>query len=77
MVGWKDAHYRVRVDGLQDVCRQADRGGCVALGWLGQNLGLGDFGQLADDLGAEVIVGQNPDPFRGENRAQAIDGLLD
>ena len=77
VVGRKHAHHRVGIDRLQNVRRQADRRRRIALRRLGQNLALGNFGKLLDDLRAQMIVGQNPDALRRKHRAQAIDGLLD
>ena len=57
--------------------RQADGRRGVALRGLGQDLALWNLGQLPDDLGAQMIVGQNPDALRRDHRAQPIDGLLD
>ena len=64
VIGRKDAHHRVRVDGLQNVRGQADGGRGVALGRLGQDLVLRDLGQLAHDFVAQVIVGENPQMAR-------------
>ena len=77
MIGWKDAHDGVGVDGLKDVRRQTDRRSGIPLGRFGQNLVFGNFGQLAHDFGAEMVVGQNPQALRRNDWTQAIDSLLD
>ena len=59
------------------MCGETDGGSGIALHGLGQNLALGNFGQLLDDLGAQVIVGENPDALGRQHGAQAVDCLLD
>ena len=62
---------------LQNLRGQTDGGSGVALRGLGQDLALGDFRELAHDLGAQMVVGENPDPLGRQHRPQAVDGLLD
>jgi len=76
VVGGKDSHDRVGVDGLEDMRGQTDGRRRVAGGGFGQNLALGDFGKLVDDLGAQVVVGQNPNPVGRKHGPQAVHGLL-
>ena len=62
---------------MQNMRGESDSRSRVALRGFSQNLPLGNLGKLLDDLRAQMIVGQNPDTFRRQNRPQAIDGLLD
>ncbi len=77
VVGRKDAHDGVGIDGLQDVGGESDGGRGVALRGFGEDLALRHFRQLAHDFVAQMIVGENPETLGRDQRAQAIDGLLD
>ena len=77
MIGREDTHHGVRVDGLQDMRRESNGGSRVALGRLGQDLGFGNLGQLAHDLGAQMVIAENPNTFGRKNGPQSIHGLLD
>ena len=63
MIRREDAHHRVLIGGLNDVRRKRDGRGGVALLRLRQNLVGGDLRKLAYDLRAQMIIGQNPNPF--------------
>ncbi len=56
---------------------QPNRRRGVALRRFRQDLLFGNFGELLDDLGLQMIVGEDPDALRREDRFQAIHGLLD
>ncbi len=77
MIGWKHAHHGIRIDRLKNLRRQSDRRSCVALGWFGQNLALGNLGKLPHDFRAQMIVSENPDALRRDHRTQTIHRLLD
>ena len=76
MVGRKHAHHRIGIERIQDVRCESDAGSGVALRRFRQNLLLGNFRKLTNDLAAQVIVRQNPNPFGGYNCAQPINRLL-
>ena len=56
---------------------QADGGRGIALRGFGQDLALRNLGQLPHDLGAQMIVGENPMVLRRDHRAQPVHSLLD
>jgi len=77
VVGGEDAHDGFGIERVQDVGGEADGGGGVALGGLGQHLALGDVGQLAEDGVAEMLVGEDPEALGRNDRSDAVDGGLD
>ncbi len=77
MVGGKNTHHRVGVDGLQDVSCQSDSRRGVALGRLGEDLVFRDFGQLSHNLGTQMVVGKNPLVLGRDHRAEPVHRLLD
>ena len=62
---------------MEDLRGQTNGGRRVALGGLGQDLALGDFRELANDLVPQMAVGENPDSLGRQDRPQPVDGLLD
>ncbi len=62
---------------MQDLGGQTDCRRRVALCRLGQDLALGDFGELANDLVPQMAVGEYPDSLGRQDRTQPVDGLLD
>ncbi len=77
MIGGEDAHKSMGIERVEDVGGEADGGGGVALGGLGQDLAAGNFGQLTDDDIAKVVVGEHPDAVGRDEGDEAVDGGLD
>ncbi len=76
VIGWKDTHHGVRVDRLQNMRGQPDGGRGVALRRFSQDLVFQHLGELANDLGTQTIVGENPQAFRRNHRGPAVYRLL-
>jgi hypothetical protein len=77
MVGRKNAHYSVGINGLQNVRGKPNRRRRIALRGLGQYLLSWNLRQLLYDLVAKMIVGKNPDSLGWKQGPQPIHGLLD
>ena len=77
VVRGKDAHDGVGIQLADQVGGEADGGGGVALGRFGEDLALGDAGQLLDDLRTQGGIGEHEDALGRQHFPQAVDGLLD
>ena len=77
MVGGKDPHHGVVIHGMQNMRRQADGGGRVALRRFGQDLLRRNLGKLGHHGIAEVGVGEHPEALGGDHRRETVHGALD
>src|ERR1035441_9786806 len=62
---------------MEDVGGQADGGCGIALDRFGEHLAGRDFGKLADNLVAQMVVGEDPKAFGRNDGRETFDGGLD
>ena len=77
MVGGKQTEHRIGIVTKQKKCRQANGGRGVASDRLGDDLLRRKLRKLAQDGGAQVVIGDDPETARRGHGREARDRLLD